>query len=148
MHTYIYTHTHAYIYTHTYTYIPVYTKYIYLHLSYVLVFFYVHWNEVGEDFSFWWYWQDFCLRLKQDYLTTCTSLSPIRCGFVPGFVNYKKGALDSQLQVIKFTSCLPMVGGSLRVFRLPPPLKLFAMIFSWNIAESGIKHQKSNQIFS
>ena len=31
-----------------------------------------------------------------------------------GFVNYKKGALDSQPQVIKFTSCLPMVGGSLR----------------------------------
>jgi hypothetical protein len=24
----------------------------------------------------------------------------------PGFVNYKKGALDSQPQVIKFTSCL------------------------------------------
>jgi hypothetical protein len=29
-----------------------------------------------------------------------------------GFVNYKKGALDSQPQVIKFTSCLPIVGGS------------------------------------
>ena len=25
-----------------------------------------------------------------DYLTTRTSLSPIRCGFAPGFVNYKK----------------------------------------------------------
>jgi hypothetical protein len=45
-----------------------------------------------------------------------------------GFVNYKKGALDSQPQVIKFTSCMPMVGGSLRVLRLPPPLKLVAMI--------------------
>jgi hypothetical protein len=31
-------------------------------------------------------------------------------------------------QVIKFTSCLPMVGGSLRVLRLPPPLKLVTMI--------------------
>jgi hypothetical protein len=31
---------------------------------------------------------------------------------------YKKGALDSQPQVIKFTSCLPMVGGSLRVLQL------------------------------
>ena len=41
--------------------------------------------------------------------------------FAPGFVNYKKGALDSQPQVIKFSSCLPMVGGSLRVLRLPPP---------------------------
>jgi hypothetical protein len=26
-----------------------------------------------------------------DYLTTHTSLSPIPCGFAPGFVNYKKG---------------------------------------------------------
>ena len=26
-----------------------------------------------------------------DYLTTHTSLSPIRCGFAPGFVNYEKG---------------------------------------------------------
>jgi len=26
-----------------------------------------------------------------DYLTTHTSLSPIRCGFAPGFVKYKKG---------------------------------------------------------
>jgi hypothetical protein len=51
---------------------------------------------------------------------------PIR--FAPGFVNYKKGALDSQPQVIKFTSCLPMVDGSLRVLLLLPPLKLVAMI--------------------
>jgi hypothetical protein len=36
--------------------------------------------------------------------------------------------LDSQPQVIKFTSCLPMVGGSLRALRLLPPLKLVAMI--------------------
>ena len=43
-------------------------------------------------------------------------------------VNYKKGVLDSQPQVIKFISCLPMVGGSLRVLRLFPPLKLVAMI--------------------
>jgi hypothetical protein len=40
----------------------------------------------------------------------------------------KKGALDSQLQMIKFTSCFPMVGGSLRVLRLLPSLKLIAMI--------------------
>jgi hypothetical protein len=39
-----------------------------------------------------------------------------------------KGALDSQPQVIKFTSCLPMVGGSLRVLQLLPPPKLVAMI--------------------
>ena len=51
--------------------------------------------------------------------------SPIRHGFAPGFVNYKKGALDSQPKVIKLTSSLPMVGGSLRVL---PPLKLVATI--------------------
>ena len=61
-------------------------------------------------------------------LTTHTSLSPIQRGYEPGFVNYNKGALDSQPQVIKFTNCLRMVGGSLRVLRLLPPLKLLAMI--------------------
>ena len=43
------------------------------------------------------------------------ALSPIRRGFAPGFVNYKRGVLDPHPQVIKFTSCLPMVGVSLRV---------------------------------
>jgi hypothetical protein len=52
----------------------------------------------------------------------------IQRGFVPGFVNYKKGALDLQLQMIKFTSCLPMVGGSLWILQLLPPLKLVTMI--------------------
>jgi hypothetical protein len=45
-------------------------------------------------------------------------------GFAPHFVNSTKGALDWQPQVKKFTSCLPMVGGSLRVLWLLPPLKL------------------------
>ena len=61
-------------------------------------------------------------------LTAHTSISPIRRGFAPSFVNYKKGALDSQPQVIKFTNCLPRVGGSPRVLRLPLPLKLVVMI--------------------
>jgi hypothetical protein len=39
-----------------------------------------------------------------------------------------KGALDSQLHVIKITGCLTRVGGSLRVLRLPPPLKLVAIL--------------------
>jgi hypothetical protein len=52
---------------------------------------------------------------------------PVRRGFAPGFVNYKKGVLDSQPQVIKFTSYLPMFGGSLQVLWLLPPLKLVAM---------------------
>ena len=58
-----------------------------------------------------------------------------RRGFAPGFVNYKKGALDSHLQVTKFTSYLPMVGGFLRVLLRLPPLKLVAMIslkYCWN----------------
>jgi len=63
-----------------------------------------------------------------DYLTTLTRLSPMRRGLAPGFVYYKKGALDSLPQVIKFTSCLPMVGGSLRVFRLLPPLNMVSVI--------------------
>jgi hypothetical protein len=48
-------------------------------------------------------------------LTTNTSLSPIRRGFTPNFEITNKGAIDSQSQVIKFTSCLPRVGGSIRV---------------------------------
>ena len=40
----------------------------------------------------------------------------------------QKGPLDLQPQVIKFISRLPMVGGSLRVLRLPPQLKLVPMI--------------------
>jgi len=63
-----------------------------------------------------------------DYLTTRTSLSPRRGEFAPGFGNYKKSTLDLQPKVIKFTSCLPMVGGSLWVLRLLPPLKLVAMM--------------------
>ena len=61
-------------------------------------------------------------------LTAHTCLSPIRRGFAPSFVNYKKGALVSQPYVIKFTSCLPGVGGSHRVLQIPPSLKLVAMI--------------------
>ena len=80
-----------------------------------------------------------------DYIATHTSLSSIRRGLAPGFVNHKKGVLDSQPQVIACISCLPMVGGSLRVLRRLPPLKLVAMTY-WNIAESDVKHNKSNQM--
>ena len=75
-----------------------------------------------------WYQPSSAHNEKLDYLATHTSLSPIRRGFAPGFVNYKKGALDSQPQVIEFISCLPMVGGSLRVLLLLPPINLVAMI--------------------
>ena len=59
----------------------------------------------------------------------------------------QKGALDSQPQVIKFSSCLPMVGGSLRVLRLLPLLKLVAMIllkYCWTWRATQI-NQSINQ---
>jgi hypothetical protein len=48
-----------------------------------------------------------------DDLTTHARLSPIRRHLAPDFCKLQKGALDSQPQVIKFTSSLPMVGGYL-----------------------------------
>jgi hypothetical protein len=59
-----------------------------------------------------------------------TSLSPIQLELAPALLITKKGALDSQPQVIKLTSCLTMVDDSLRVLRLLPLLKLIAMISS------------------
>jgi hypothetical protein len=47
-----------------------------------------------------------------------------------------RARLDSQPQVIKFTSCLPTVGGSRRVLRLLPPLNLDEI---WN-SRFGIIH--------
>jgi hypothetical protein len=35
-----------------------------------------------------------------------------------GFVNYKKGALDSQPEVIKFTSCLSMRGVAAYIWQI------------------------------
>jgi hypothetical protein len=59
-------------------------------------------------------------------------------GFAPGFVNYKK--------VIKFTSCLLMVGGFLRILRLLPKLKLVRHDIAEILLKVALKHQKSNQI--
>jgi len=63
-----------------------------------------------------------------DYLTTHTSLSPIRHGFAPGFVNYKKWYTRLAAASDKVYQLLLMVGGSLRALQLLPPLKLVAMI--------------------
>ena len=71
-------------------------------------------------------------------LATDTSLSPIRRGFAPSFVNDKTGALDSQPQVMKFTSCLSMIGGSLGYSGFFHHWN-WSPWYSWNIAECGVK---------
>ena len=82
--------------------------------------FHYKYNTSGHNFTGHYYVQVF-YRLFIYVLLLEIQLSSV-------FVNYKKGALVSQSQVIKFTSCLPKVDGFLRVLRLPPPLKLVAMI--------------------
>jgi hypothetical protein len=53
----------------------------------------------------------------------CKSLSTkVHC------INYKIGSLGTQPQVVKPTSFFPRVDASLRVLRVPPPLKPVAMI--------------------
>ena len=58
-----------------------------------------------------------------------------------------KGALDSQPQVIKFTGWLPMVGGSLRVLRLFPPLQLVALILLKVALNTIIKYNQTDFVF-
>ena len=74
-----------------------------------------------------------------DYLATHTSLSPIRRGFAPGFVNYKKG-------------CTRLAAASDKVFQLlahgrwfspGTPASSNTKTGRHDIAESGAKHQKS-----
>jgi hypothetical protein len=48
--------------------------------------------------------------------------------FCPGAYMLQRQPWQSKFE-IKFTSCLPMVGGSLRVLQLLPPLNLVAMNF-------------------
>jgi hypothetical protein len=69
------------------------------------------------------------------------SISPIWCGFTPVFVNYKKGALDRQPQVIKLINYPSSVvlSGFFHHYNWSP-------WYSWNIPESDVKHNKSNQI--
>jgi hypothetical protein len=70
--------------------------------------------------------------------------------FASGFADLKKGALDSQPQVIKLTSCLPMVGGSFRVLQASSTTKtgrhdIAAILLK--VALSTIK-SKSTQLFA
>jgi hypothetical protein len=73
-----------------------------------------------------------------DYLTTHTSLSPIQCGFAPGFVNYIKG-------------CTRLAAASDKVYQLLAHDQGFSpgtLASSPFKTKSGVKHQKSksNQI--
>ena len=51
-----------------------------------------------------------------------------------------------QHYVIKFVSDLRQVSGFLLVLQFPPPIKLIATIYNWNIVEIGIKHHKTKPI--
>jgi hypothetical protein len=61
-------------------------------------------------------------------------------GSRPALQITKKGALDSQPQVIKFTSCLPRVGGSLQVLGYLHHRRDIAEI----LLKVALKHQNSN----
>ena len=61
-------------------------------------------------------------------LTAHTSLSPIRRGFAPSFVNYKKGCTRLAAASDKVYQLLAHGRWFSRVVRLLPPLKLVAMI--------------------
>jgi hypothetical protein len=75
-----------------------------------------------------------------DYLTTHTSLSPIRRGFAPGFVNYKKG-------------CTRLAAASDKVYQLLALGRWFSPASSTtntgrhDIAESGVEHKKKSISF-
>jgi hypothetical protein len=66
-------------------------------------------------------------------------------GSRPALQITKKGALDSQPQVIKFTSCLPMVGGSLRVHPASSTTKTCRHDIAEILLKVALKHQISNQ---
>jgi hypothetical protein len=80
------------------------------------------------------YLDSWCITVKKSRFEIHRGPALVRARFV----NYKKCALHSQPQMIKFTSCLPMVGGSLRVVH-----QNWSPWYSWSIAESGVKHQTS-----
>jgi hypothetical protein len=77
--------------------------------------------------------------LKTQYLQSLVPIDPVmsrgrtRGEAYPAWVRARLCTLQNRCtrlvaEVITFTNCSPMVGGSIRVLRLPPPLKLIAMI--------------------
>ena len=78
-------------------------------------------------------------------LTAHTSLSPIRCGFAPSFVNYKKGCTRLAAASDKVYQLLAQG----RWFSLGTPASSTTKTGRHDIAEIllkvALKHQKSNQ---
>jgi hypothetical protein len=93
-----------------------------------------------------------CIILLQHISLKCSLSDCIQIKFVIGDTGVgsrlaleitKKGALDSQLQVIKFTSCLPMVGGSLIIDQ--HRLNFFLNVIRIRMLVN-IKHSSSNSL--
>jgi hypothetical protein len=72
-----------------------------------------------------------------DYLTTHTSLSPIRRGFAPGFLNYKKGC--TRLAAVSHKA-YQLLSHGLWFF---PGTPVSTETGRHDIAESGVNHNKS-----
>jgi len=77
-----------------------------------------------------------------DYLTIHTNLSPIRRGFAPGFVNYKKEC--TRLATASDKDCQLLARG--QWFSPGTPASSTTKTGRHDIAETGVKHYKSNQI--
>ena len=75
------------------------------------------------------------------FFKTINPLSPIRRGFAPRFVNYKKGCTRLSTASDKVYQLLAHG----RWFSLGTPASSTTKTGCHDIAESGIKHQKSNQ---
>jgi hypothetical protein len=74
------------------------------------------------DIFVWLFWS----KTGPKYTLNCSK------SLAPGFVNYKKGPLDSQPQVIKFISCLPIVRGVAYYVILPRQAILSNLKYIWD----------------
>ena len=77
-------------------------------------------------------------------LTAHTSLSPIRCGFAPSFLNYKKGCTRLAATSDKVYQLLAQGRWFSPGTQASSTTKNWSPWYSWNTAESGIKSQSTN----
>ena len=78
-------------------------------------------------------------RMVVGFTTTYMQSLPITTKIVSSSLAHGK-VYSIQHYVITFVSDLRQVGGFLRVFRFPPPIKLTATIYYWYIVESSIRN--------